>query len=119
MTRNAPRLTLAIPSLMTGDLKATVDFFERLGFTTRVNDGSFAILNRDDVELHFGLLAGLKPGQNNWDCRIHVTGVEALYASFPPDAIHPNGKLETKPWGFKEFAVLDPGGLCVHFAERV
>ena len=34
-------------------------------------------------------------------------------------AIHPNGKLETKPWGFKEFAVLDPGGLCIHFAERL
>jgi hypothetical protein len=104
---------------MTGRLAETVAFFERLGFTARVNDGSFAILNRDDVELHFGALDGLEPGQNNWECRINVVGIETLYESFPADAIHPNGKLETKPWGFKEFVVIDPGGLGVHFAERI
>jgi hypothetical protein len=111
-------LKSAIPILMTGSLAETVAFFERLGFTARVNDGSFAILNRDDVELHF-VLEGLEPGQNTCECRINVAGIETLYASFPPEAIHPNGKLEAKPWGFKEFAVLDPGGLCVHFAERI
>ena len=119
MSNDPPRLTSAIPILMTGRLDETVAFIERLGFQTRYIDGSFAIANRDDIELHLGALEGLDPRQNNWECRINVNGIEALYESFPSDAIHPNGKLETKPWGFKEFAVLDPGGLCIHFAERI
>jgi hypothetical protein len=118
MNDGTPRLTAAIPVLMTGKLAETVAFLERLGFSTRLNDGAFAIVSRDNVELHFGLMEGLEPRDNNWECRINVSGIDALYKSFPPEAVHPNGKLEVKPWGFKEFAALDPGGLCIHFAER-
>ncbi|MDJ0679472.1 MAG: hypothetical protein QNJ18_06365 [Xenococcaceae cyanobacterium MO_167.B52] len=33
------------------------------------------------------------------------------------EIIDPNGKLETKPWGMKEFAILDPAGVCITFCE--
>ncbi len=33
--------------------------------------------------------------------------------------IHPNGPLDTKPWGTKEFGVLDPTGVCITFYEPV
>jgi hypothetical protein len=31
--------------------------------------------------------------------------------------IHPNGVLETKPWGLKEFTVLDLDGNGITFYE--
>ena len=114
-----PGLQAAIPILLTGDLAASVAFFERLGFARRYSDDAYAILDRDGVELHFSALAGLDPKQNNSECRVNVRNVEALYAAFPSDAIHANGALSVKPYGMREFAVLDPGGVCVMFAERV
>ncbi|GAB1453064.1 hypothetical protein MASR2M47_31200 [Draconibacterium sp.] len=34
-------------------------------------------------------------------------------------AIHPNGKLETKPWGQKEFSILDPDNNLLTFGQSV
>jgi hypothetical protein len=31
--------------------------------------------------------------------------------------VHPNGPLQTKPWGTKEFGAIDPNGVCVTFQE--
>jgi len=33
--------------------------------------------------------------------------------------IHPNGHLEMKPWGQKEFALLDPDNNLLTFGERI
>jgi hypothetical protein len=31
--------------------------------------------------------------------------------------IHPNGKLQTKPWGQKEFSILDPDNNLLTFGQ--
>ena len=31
---------------------------------------------------------------------------------------HPNGPLETKPWGQKEFSILDPDNNLLTFGEK-
>jgi hypothetical protein len=31
--------------------------------------------------------------------------------------VHPNGALEAKPWGTKEFGAIGPNGVCVTFQE--
>lgn len=54
--------------------------------------------------------------------RIQVEHVEQLYEEFMAlggGMIHPNGKLQTKPWGAKEFAVLDLAGVCITFYEEL
>jgi uncharacterized glyoxalase superfamily protein PhnB len=33
--------------------------------------------------------------------------------------IHPNGKLETKPWNQKEFAIVDPNGTLLTFGQSL
>ncbi len=119
MTEPAPVLQSAVPILQTGNLAASVAFFERIGLVSRYNDGRYAIVARDAIELHFGLMEGLDRLENNWECRINVTGIRAFYEQcIAAGAVHPNGVLELKPWGFWEFALLDPGGICVHVAER-
>jgi len=51
--------------------------------------------------------------------RLAVQGIEALYAEYQKRGgkVHPNGPLQTKPWGTKEFATIDPNGVCVTFQE--
>jgi len=51
--------------------------------------------------------------------RFSVTGIEDLYAEFQKRGgkVHPNGPLQRKPWGTREFAAIDPGGVCVTFME--
>ena len=46
-------------------------------------------------------------------------GSEALYAEYQERGgkVHPNGPLQTKPWGTKEFGAIDPNSVCVTFQE--
>ena len=51
--------------------------------------------------------------------RLAVKGIEALYAEYQQRGgkVHPNGPLQTKLWGTKEFGAIDPNGVCVTFQE--
>lgn len=33
--------------------------------------------------------------------------------------IHPNGPLQTKPWGQREFALLDPDNNLITFGQGI
>jgi hypothetical protein len=51
--------------------------------------------------------------------RLVVKGIEAMYAEYQENGgkVHPNGSLQTKPWGTREFGAIDPNGVCVTFQE--
>ncbi len=119
MSESTPSLVGAVPILCTGKFDQSVSFFRRLGFDTRYKDDMYAIMGRDSVELHLAEEKSLDARDNMHQCRFYVRNVDALYAAFPDDAIHPNGKIANMPWSTREFAVLDPGGLCIKFVEAI
>ena len=48
-----------------------------------------------------------------------MTGVDELYAEMQSqNLVHPKAPLENKPWGAREFGVLDEDGNLVTFVER-
>jgi len=51
--------------------------------------------------------------------RITVQSIDAMYAQYQErgGTVHPNGGLEAKPWGGREFSAIDPNGVCVTFRE--
>ena len=105
------------------DLEKTVVFYEQqLGFQRIHQEGDpmyMAIVKRDSAQI-FLLKNGDKHLAEGTSLRINVNQIEELYAEFQAqdrEMIHPNGKLETKPWGMKEFVVLDPTGVCLTFCE--
>jgi catechol 2,3-dioxygenase-like lactoylglutathione lyase family enzyme len=105
------------------DVDATIAFYEQqLGFTTVHKEGEpteMAIVKRDTVEI-FLFQNDDRHVAEQTAFRIHVEHVEALYAEYQAQGvIHPNGKLDAKPWGTKEFGVLDPTGVCITFYEPV
>jgi uncharacterized glyoxalase superfamily protein PhnB len=52
---------------------------------------------------------------------ISVKDIDNFYNSLliTDVTIHPNGALEKKPWGQKEFALLDPNGNLLTFGESI
>jgi hypothetical protein len=51
--------------------------------------------------------------------RIALQGIEARHAEYQKHGgkVHPNGALQAKPWGTKEFSAIDSNGVCVTFQE--
>ncbi|MDF5732475.1 MAG: glyoxalase superfamily protein [Rhizonema sp. PD38] len=105
------------------DIEKAIAFYEQqLGFTTIHKEGKplkMAIVKRDSTEIIL-LKNDDKHLAEGTTLRIHVTHIEQLYEEFQAkggEIVRPNSQLETKPWGMKEFEVLDPAGVCITFYE--
>lgn len=105
------------------DVEKTIAFYEqKLGFTTIHKEGNplrMAIVKRDSAEI-FLVKNDYQQLAESISLRIQVSNIEQLYEEYQNkggEMIHPNGKLETKPWGMKEFVILDPAGICITFCE--
>ena len=113
------RFVSATPVLASLDIERSVEFYcSRLGFATvHVQQGSYGIVSRGAVQLHFWACTERHIAENT-SCRVRVEGIDALYAQCTAFGIvHPNATLDTRPWGTREFGVLDPDGNLVTFAE--
>lgn len=126
----------AIPSLPVSDIERGVTFYrDTLGFTVGYRDDEFAIVNRDDVEIH--LWAATDEDWHTEDesspvvsgaesfiagtasCRVGVEAVDELHAWLHPHGIiHPNAPLRDTEYGTREFTVLDPDHNAIAFFER-
>jgi uncharacterized glyoxalase superfamily protein PhnB len=104
-------------------LEAAITFYEqKLGFTCIHKEGNpirMAIVKRDAAEIFLVKNDYISLAENT-AFRIHVTGIVELYEEFQSkgeEIVHSNSKLETKPWGVKEFVIIDPSGVCITFYE--
>lgn len=105
------------------DLEKTVVFYEQqLGFKRIHQEGDpiyMALVERDGVQI-FLLKNENRHLAQETSIRINVHQIEQLYAEFQTKEgtiIHSKGQLETKPWGMKEFVVIDLAGVCLTFCE--
>ena len=117
---------LAIPILPCRSVPATVAFYGRLGFegSAHAFNSDYAILRRGAVELHFFTHQGLIPGESSAGCYIRVLDVESIYRSFSSSQLPKTGiprmdALEDKPWGLREFAVVDPDGNRLRIGQVI
>jgi hypothetical protein len=92
---------------------------EKLGFTFHSSWEGYLILSKDKVQLH--LWPCNDPDiPKNTGCYINVKEIDKLYAQYEPlGVIHPEGKLEEKPWRMKQFSILDNNGNIIHFGEEI
>jgi catechol 2,3-dioxygenase-like lactoylglutathione lyase family enzyme len=120
-----PELTdIAIPILPSRSVNDTLAFFRRLGFDGKVwvEPYSYAILRRGTVELHFFTQDELRPAESSAGCYIRVSDVENIYQTFalarlPRKGIPRQDVLEDKPWGMREFAIVDPDGNLLRIGQ--
>jgi len=111
----------AIPLFPQPDIKKAAEFYrDKLKFEISfVYDEDYAGVMRDNCLIHFWKCDDKKIAENT-SCRVQTLDVDSLYEEYTAaGVIHPNGKLEIKPWGYKEFAILDEAGNLITFAEEI
>jgi catechol 2,3-dioxygenase-like lactoylglutathione lyase family enzyme len=115
-------LTAVNPKLPMRDKNITNDFYiNNLGFEQVADYADYLILRKDSVEMHFFAFAGLNPDENYGQVYIRTDDIDSFYESLLARnvSIHPAGGLQPKPWGQKEFSMLDPDKNLLTFGQRL
>ena len=114
-------LTAVQPKLPMRDLNLTKAYYlDKLGFTQFGGDyPDYLMVKKDAIEIHFFAFKDLDPAENYGQVYIRTNNIESLYQQMLDNkvAIHPNGDLQTKPWGQKEFSLLDPDNNLLTFGQ--
>jgi len=104
--------------------KVTYDFYtDKLGFKVvgKAEYDEYLMLQKEQIEVHFFKFEELNPKENYGQVYIRTDDIDLLYKSFLENdvSIHPNGRLEEKPWGQKEFSILDPDINLLTFGQSI
>ena len=92
--------------------------FKELG---SVDFDGYLMVKKDTIEIHFFEFKDLDPKENYGQVYIRTNNIDALYKSMLDNKtkIHPNGALQIKPWGQKEFSILDPDHNLLTFGQSL
>ena len=116
-------LTNSHPKLPMRHKSITKDFYcDKLGFEVFGSDfEGYLMLQKDQIQLHFFEFQNLNPLENYGQVYIRTQKIEDVYDHLIQNkvTIHPAGKLEIKPWGQKEFSLLDPDHNLLTFGESI
>lgn len=98
-------------------------YLNLLGFKD-FGTGSFEdylMLQKDRIQIHFFKFEDLDPNENYGQVYIRVDDIDSFYTLLlsKKASIHPNGHLQTKPWGQKEFSILDPDHNLLTFGQSI
>jgi hypothetical protein len=96
-------------------------YLNQLSFELISDYGDYILLKKDQIEIHFFEFKSLDPLENYGQVYIRVVDIDKLYKKLLDNtiAIHPNGQLEVKPWGQKEFSLLDPDNNLLTFGQAI
>ena len=117
-------LTNVNPKLPMRDKSATKEYYiNRLGFELmgKSDYSEYLMIKKDSIEIHFFLFKELNPSENYGQVYVRTNDIDGLYETLVKNKIdiHPNGGLQIKPWGQKEFSLLDPDSNCITFGQAV
>ena len=111
-----------IPKLPMRNKILTSEFYlKQLSFELISDYGDYILLKKDQIEIHFFEFKTLNPLENYGQVYIRVFDIDDLYKDLKDKnvSIHPNGNLEIKPWGQKEFSLLDPDNNLLTFGQAI
>jgi len=114
----------AIPTLPAISMEATLGFYRRLGFVCEIASPNkdYAFAERGSLEVHFFLHEQLVPHESSYGSYFRVNDVHSLFKEFsalylPATGIPRITKLEDKPWGMREFAIIDENGSLIRIGQ--
>ena len=110
-----------IPKIFYDHLQDGLDFFvDGLGFKILYQDSSMAVIARDSAKAYI-VKSPECAALDRPELGIDTDDIDAIYAELSTRSrhlLHPNSKtVALKPWGAREFAVLDKTTVCVVFRE--
>lgn len=110
-----------IPKIFYNEMAEGLDLFvDGLGFTVLYQDDGLAVVGRDGAKAYV-VVSPECAALDRPEIAIETDTIDDLYAEISarrPDLLHPNSRVVTKkPWGAREFAVLDKTTVCVVFRQ--
>ena len=117
-------LTEINPKLPIRDKAVTKDYYvNKLGFQLwgDIDFDGYLMVHKDNVQIHFFEFKNLVPNENYGQVYIRTNDIDKLYQKLLDNntEIHPNGHLETKSWGQREFSLLDPDNNLLTFGQSI
>lgn len=113
-----PRLDAVTPRLPVQDIDEALSFYrDRLGFELGWKWGdpvTHASVCRDSISLD--LIAVPRGKQGTAMVYVRVKGVDAYYSELKGRNVH-SSNLDDRPYGMRDFEVLDPSGNHLAFGE--
>ncbi len=107
------------PKLPMRNKSLTKDFYiNQLGFNPVGNAEypDYLMVTKDEIEIHFFLFKDLNPKENYGQVYLRVNEIEKEFESVEANGVCYK-TLESKPWGQKEFSILDPDNNLLTFGE--
>ena len=110
-----------VPKIFYEDVEVGVDLFARvLGFRVLHREPTFAVVAREGAKAILVQDAEFA-AKDRPEIAIETDSIDALHAevrSRAPEQLHPNlAMITSRPWGAREFGVLDASGVCIVFRQ--
>lgn len=117
-------LKAIIPKLPMRNKGITLNYYtKQLGFEDvgKQDYESYLILQKDGFQIHFFEFPDLNPLENDGQIYLRTSHIDLLYHQLieRKTIIHPQGSLQIKAWGQKEFSLLDPDHNLLTFGESI
>lgn len=112
------------PKLPMRNKAATKEFYiDKLGFNFfgSADYEGYLMVEKDNIQIHFFEFRDLNPFENYGQVYIRTNNIEEWYKqAIDKKLMMPKaGHLETKPWGMKEFSLLDPDHNLLTFGQDI
>ena len=115
------------PILPARDFEQTARFYEGLGFSVASRyqpPDAYLIMRRGGVDLHFFPHPEFDAAGSYAGCYILVSDVDAWFetanrSGLPRAGIPRLVDLSDRPWGMREFAVIDPNGSLLRIGSEL
>lgn len=114
------------PVLPANDIKAEIEFFEKLGFKN-VYDSlnysdklDYAVMNREgqNIHLQFQFEKDMPPKHNAQQIKIWVADLDPLESEFREKGLHIKRRDNT-PWGTNELSFYSPAHNAIIFVQEL
>lgn len=110
-----------IPKIFYDDLQDGLEFFvDGLGFKVLYQDVDMVVIARDGAKAYI-VQSPEYAAKDRPELGIDTDNVDEIFKEMSaraPHLLHPNSStVSLKPWGAREFAMLDKTTVCVNFRE--
>lgn len=117
-------LTAIHPKLPMRDKAITRDFYlNQLGFHEfgSADFEGYLMVQKDNIQIHFFEFKALDPKENYGQVYIRTDNIAEWYQLALDQKINipEAGHLQIKPWGQKEFSLLDPDHNLLTFGQSI
>jgi uncharacterized glyoxalase superfamily protein PhnB len=98
-----------MPELPVRDMGGAVAYYrDVLGFCVNYEQHDIAVMDRDSIRVL--LVAATAAHAGPGACYVYVDDADALYGELVAAGANVQGPPVSRPWGLREFRVLDPEG---------